>query len=68
MGPDILLLLVAALIIILIWRGPAMLPRIGEALGRTVKNTRDEIPSALRGDEPGASDPGTGETGESRDT
>ena len=47
---DILLVLVAILGVILIWRGPRMLPRIGEALGRTVKTAREEIPSAIKDD------------------
>lgn len=52
-----LIVLVAVLGLVLILRGPSMLPRIGEALGRTVKDARTEIPSALKGDpgEPGDS-------------
>ena len=47
---DILLVLVAILGVVLILRGPRMLPRIGEALGRTVKTAREEIPSAIKDD------------------
>ena len=47
---DILLVLVAILGVVLILRGPRMLPRIGEALGRTVKTAREEIPSAMKDD------------------
>ena len=50
MGPDILILLVVVLVIVLVARGPKMLPRIGEALGRTVKTAREEIPSAMKDD------------------
>lgn len=50
MGPDALLILVVVLIVVLIWRGPKMLPRIGQALGKTVKGAREEIPSALKDD------------------
>ena len=63
MGPDIALLLVAILVIVLIWRGPAMLPKIGEALGKTVKNAKEDLPSAIKGD-----DAETGSAGDSRDT
>jgi sec-independent protein translocase protein TatA len=49
-GPDILLVLVVVLVIVVIARGPKMLPKIGEALGRTVKTAREEIPSAMKDD------------------
>jgi Sec-independent protein translocase protein TatA len=52
-GPDILIVLVIVLIVVLVARGPRMLPRIGEALGRTVKTARDEIPSAMKDDPTG---------------
>ena len=58
---DIALLLVVVLIVVLIWRGPKMLPRIGEAFGKTVKGVREHVPSAMK-DEPSESsepiDPG----------
>lgn len=50
MGPDLVLILVVLLIIILIWRGPKMLPKLGEAFGKTVKGVRDNVPGALKGD------------------
>jgi Sec-independent protein translocase protein TatA len=40
---DILLVLVVILIIVLIWRGPKMLPQFGEALGKAVKGARDNF-------------------------
>jgi Sec-independent protein translocase protein TatA len=55
-GPqELVILLVVILGILLITRGPKMLPRIGEALGRTVKTARTDIPSALRDDPEAAS-------------
>jgi Sec-independent protein translocase protein TatA len=57
-GPDIIIVLVAILGIVLIIRGPRMLPKIGEALGRTVKTAREEIPSAIK-DDPAAEATGT---------
>jgi Sec-independent protein translocase protein TatA len=47
-GQDLLILLVVALVVVLFWRGPKMLPKIGEALGRTVKDTRAEVDQAFK--------------------
>ena len=35
--PDVLLILIVILILAVIWRGPKNLPKLGEALGRGVK-------------------------------
>lgn len=43
---DILLVLVVLLVVVLIWRGPTMLPKIGESFGRTVKGVRENLPGA----------------------
>lgn len=40
---DILLILIVILIVVLIWRGPSMLPQFGEALGKAVKGARDTM-------------------------
>jgi Sec-independent protein translocase protein TatA len=40
---DLLLVLIVILIVVLIWRGPQMLPQIGEALGKAVKGARDTM-------------------------
>jgi Sec-independent protein translocase protein TatA len=40
---DILVLLIIALVVVLFIRGPKMLPRLGEALGRGIKDTRAEL-------------------------
>ncbi len=50
-----LLLLVVALIIVIVWRGPKTLPQIGQMLGRGVKEARKEaaeIKTDLRKDDP----------------
>jgi Sec-independent protein translocase protein TatA len=47
---DILLILLVILIVVLAVRGPAMLPRLGQALGRGVKDARKEIGGALKDD------------------
>ncbi len=39
---DILVVLIVALVVVLVWRGPKTLPRLGEALGRGVRAARDE--------------------------
>ena len=48
---DVLVVLIVALIVVLIWRGPRTLPGIGAALGRGVKEARSEA-SKLRDGEP----------------
>ena len=42
MGPDVVIILVIVLILALMWRGPKTLPKIGQALGRGVKNAKEE--------------------------
>ena len=42
MGPDVLVILIIVLILALMWRGPKTLPKIGQALGRGVKNAKEE--------------------------
>jgi Sec-independent protein translocase protein TatA len=39
---DMLLILIVILILVAIWRGPKTLPRLGEALGRGVREARKE--------------------------
>ena len=53
--PDVLIILIIALVAVLFLRGPKMLPRLGEALGRGVKDARKEVAESLGrdGDEPG---------------
>jgi len=66
-GPELLLLL-ALLIVVLVWRGPSTLPRLGEAAGKAVRSARqglqdrskDAEDEAGGGNAPGGSDePGT---------
>jgi Sec-independent protein translocase protein TatA len=40
---DLLIVLIIVLIAVIVLRGPKMLPKLGEALGRTVKDTRAEF-------------------------
>jgi Sec-independent protein translocase protein TatA len=42
-GIDVVIVLVVILAIVLVWRGPKILPKWGETLGRGVKATRKEI-------------------------
>jgi Sec-independent protein translocase protein TatA len=56
----LLLLLVVALIIVIVWRGPKTLPQIGQMLGRGVKEARKEaaeIKTDLRKDDATATSP-----------
>jgi len=41
-GSDLLLVLLVILGVVLVWRGPKTLPKIGNALGRGVKEARRE--------------------------
>lgn len=54
-----MLVLVVLLIIVLIWRGPKMLPKLGESLGRTVKGVRENLPGAMDDDTTGSDDSDT---------
>lgn len=53
---DVLIVLVIILVVVLIWRGPKTLPRIGQALGRGVREARVEAAKLQNrdGDEPPA--------------
>jgi Sec-independent protein translocase protein TatA len=42
-GLDLVIVLLVILAVVLIWRGPKILPKWGETLGRGVKATRKEI-------------------------
>jgi Sec-independent protein translocase protein TatA len=44
--PDVLLVLIVILILVLIWRGPKTLPSLGNALGRGVREARQEASKA----------------------
>ena len=54
-------ILVVALVVALLFRGPRNLPSIGRMLGRGVKATKDEV-KAWHGDEPPPG-PGSGPAG-----
>jgi len=36
-------ILIVVLIVVLVWRGPKMLPQFGEALGKAVRGARDNF-------------------------
>ena len=52
MGSDVLVVLIVVLIVVVIWRGPKTLPKIGQALGRGVREARTEA-AKLRDDKDG---------------
>lgn len=49
MPVDLLLVLIVILVLVLMWRGPKTLPKLGEALGRTVRGVREEA-TKVQGD------------------
>jgi Sec-independent protein translocase protein TatA len=63
--PDTLLVLIVVLIVALVWRGPRNLPRIGEMLGRGVREARREA-AATRDDFAHRDDDTPPETGQPR--
>ena len=46
MPVDLLFILIIILVLVLMWRGPKNLPKLGEALGRGVKEARTEATKA----------------------
>ena len=47
MGSDLLLVLIIILVVVFVWRGPKTLPKIGQALGRGVREARAEAAKKL---------------------
>ena len=55
MGSDLIVVLIIVLVVVLIWRGPKTLPKLGQALGRGVREARTEAAKQIDKDEdPGA--------------
>jgi Sec-independent protein translocase protein TatA len=50
--PDILILLVVIAIIVLLWKGPKMLPEWGAAIGKTVREARSNATKGLDDEKP----------------
>jgi Sec-independent protein translocase protein TatA len=46
MGSDLLIVLIVILVLAVIWRGPKTLPKLGEALGRGVREAKSEAGKA----------------------
>lgn len=44
--PDLVIILVVILVLVLMWRGPKTLPKLGEALGRGVREAKTEATKA----------------------
>jgi Sec-independent protein translocase protein TatA len=47
MGSDLLIVLIVALVVVIVWRGPKTLPKLGQALGRGVREARSEASRKL---------------------
>jgi sec-independent protein translocase protein TatA len=43
MGSDVLIVVVILLVVVLIWQGPKNLPKLGSALGKSIKDFRSEV-------------------------
>ena len=46
MGPDLMIILIVILVLVVLWRGPKTLPKLGEALGRGVREAKTEATKA----------------------
>ena len=46
MGSDVLIILLVILVLVVMWRGPKTLPKLGEALGRGVREAKTEAAKA----------------------
>jgi TatA/E family protein of Tat protein translocase len=46
--PDLLVILVVILVAVIFWRGPKNLPKLGEALGRGIREARREATDAAK--------------------
>jgi len=57
MGPDLLIILIVILVLVVMWRGPKTLPKLGEALGRGVKEAKTEATKAQAEIQARTSDP-----------
>ena len=44
--PDLLVVLIIILVLAIMWRGPKTLPKLGEALGRGVREAKTEAAKA----------------------
>ena len=44
--PDLLLVLIIVLLVVVVWRGPKTMPKLGEALGRGIREARTEAAKA----------------------
>ena len=60
---DVAVLLIVALVLAVIWRGPKTLPQIGNMLGRGVKATREEVKAIQSDDADKTADDGTPKPG-----
>lgn len=56
-GPELILLGIV-LVVVLAWRGPSALPRLGEAMGKAVKGVRDNMPAGSKNQSDDPASPG----------
>lgn len=66
---DLLLVLIVILVLVILWRGPKTLPKLGEALGRGIREAKTEATKAQEEIQARASDtPKPGDPGDDRPT
>jgi Sec-independent protein translocase protein TatA len=58
---DLLIVLVVILALVLLWRGPKTLPRLGEALGRGVREARSQASAPVEPEESATPPPADGD-------
>ena len=56
-GPELVILIIV-LVVVVFWRGPSTLPKLGEALGKAVKGVRDNMPDSKDDEASGATGSG----------
>ncbi|MDH4141321.1 MAG: twin-arginine translocase TatA/TatE family subunit [Chloroflexota bacterium] len=64
---DLLVVLIVVLVLVVLWRGPKTLPKLGQALGRGVREARTEASKAqdeirARGGDDSGEEPATDKT------
>jgi sec-independent protein translocase protein TatA len=59
MGSDVLIVVVILLVIVLIWQGPKNLPKLGQALGRSISDFRKEVSTDDKPADPATAAPAT---------
>jgi Sec-independent protein translocase protein TatA len=60
-GPELIILIIV-LVVVLAWRGPTALPRLGEAFGKAVKGARENMPGGAKAEADDGADAAEGDS------